>query len=271
MKAAAASVMKLADALRPRSGRRAEGGHEVWMATEERVGAKSTVLFLPDQYGVPHYTDGGYRYTDKVWFDGEKCSVAEVMREIHRRGWEIGLHASWESGEHLEELKRQKEQVESALDAEIVSIRHHHLHFDIRRTPLLQWEAGFRYDSSLGFNDNIGFRNGTSHPWFLPGPNAGRDSSVIELPLVIQDKGLLESLCLGVEECALEWTELLAERVRSVGGVLTLLWHPRILQEHGGAEQYERTLKLLERKGAWFGTMAMIGAFWRNRLLDQDP
>jgi len=65
----------------------------------------------------------------------------------------------------VDELKRQKRALEKALDHEVVSIRQHYLHYDIRITPAVHGEAGFKYDSTLGFNDNAGFRFGTCYPW----------------------------------------------------------------------------------------------------------
>ena len=90
-----------------------------------------------------------------------------MIREIDRQGWEIGLHSSWYSFDDVDELKRQKEALESALGHEVISIRQHYLHYDIRVTPVVQAAAGFKYDSTLGFNDNVGFRFGTCYPYHL--------------------------------------------------------------------------------------------------------
>jgi len=69
----------------------------------------------------------------------------------------------------VDELKRQKGALEKALDHEVVSIRQHYLHYDIRVTPAVHAETGFKYDSTQGFNDNVGFRFGTYYSWHLKG------------------------------------------------------------------------------------------------------
>lgn len=258
-----ASLFSFARALIPSPGSDALHAYEHWLATEAEVGAKSTFLFLPDRYAHPHYTDGGYRYADRIRFDGQKCTVAEMMQEIHCRGWEVGLHASWRSYDCADEMKRQKEQVESAIDASVESVRHHQLHFDIRRTPRVHHEAGLLVDSSLGFNDNIGFRCGTSYPWLLRDLESDTELEVLELPLVVQDKCLVRSLGCDSEELALDWVGRIIRRVKEVGGVFTLLWHAGSLGSPVYENVYRQILGMLFAEGACFATMRRIAEIWR--------
>lgn len=72
-----------------------------------------------------------------------------------------------------------------------MSIRQHYLHYDIRVTPAVHAEAGFKYDSTLGFNDNVGFRFGTCYPWYLYDLKEKKEVSVIEIPLIVQDGAML--------------------------------------------------------------------------------
>jgi len=246
------------------SGNRSDPLHcyEQWLELEADFSAKSTFLFLPDSYHRPHYSDGGYRYADRIVFDGHKCLVREMMREIHDRGWEVGLHASWYCFNCLEELKRQKCQVEEAINATVASVRHHFLHFDIRCTPRVHHDAGLKVDSSIGFNDDIGFRYGTAMPWKLRDTRDDRELQVIELPLVIQEKCLIRLIAEGNERVALQRANTIAKRVRDVGGVLTLLWHPVTIRQPLYVNIYRKILESLSDQGAWFGTMSEIANWW---------
>ncbi len=244
--------------------------YEQWLEMEEEVGAKSTFFFLPDGYGFKHSTDGGYRHRDRVVFDGNRCTVAEMMRTIHQRGWEVGLHASWKSHDSLVEMQRQKNSIEAAIGDPVKSVRHHFLKYDIRVTPRIHAAAGLQYDSSIGFNDDLGFRYGTCFPWELHDVATREPLRVVEIPLIVQDIGLFESLAHGNPQLAFEWFLFLLKAVKEVGGVLTLLWHPGTIRKPSYIEVYRRALAHLAGENAWFGTVAEIGQWWQTQQSRQQ-
>jgi peptidoglycan/xylan/chitin deacetylase (PgdA/CDA1 family) len=243
--------------------------YERWLGMEKEFGSHSTFFFWPGWGSVTkhHLTDLPYELFDSVVFDNQRCTVAEMIREIDRQGWEIGLHPSWYSFDDADELKRQKESLEQALDNEVISVRQHYLHYDIRVTPAVQAEAGFKYDSTLGFNDNIGFRFGTCYPWNLYDLKAAEQLPIIEIPLIIQDVAMLspqKGLRLNWE-MAFNYIVLLAERVKDVGGVLTLLWHPNQITNSEYVKIYKKTLKYLEDQNCWMTTVVEIGDWWTGK------
>ena len=145
-----------------------------------------------------------------------------MIREIDRRGWEIGLHPSWYAfHEDADELKRQKAVLENALGGDVVSVRQHTLRYDMRVTPSVHAEAGFQYDSTLGFNDNVGFRFGTCYPWQLYDIHREQELSLMEIPLIIQDTALLNRDVWGGGMwgvvCVVWGVCVVADRVKQVG------------------------------------------------------
>lgn len=240
--------------------------YEKWLEIEDSIGARSTFFFMPSEVDTPHYTDNSYRYSDTVRFDGDVCSVGEMMRVIDQRGWEIGIHPTWNTVHNRSELQNQKDQVESTIENEVVSVRQHYLHYDIRRTPVVQDDVGLKYDSSIGFNTNIGFRFGTSYPWYLPDWQEAGQTEVLEVPLIAQDIALFrQNKGLGLDELtALEYLKIISDRVKERGGVLTLSWHPSNLVNEYWFTTYERILKYLDNEHAWFGTVGQIGDWWES-------
>lgn len=240
--------------------------YERWLEVEASVGARSTFFFMPNEVEAPHYTDNSYRYSDTVWFDGTKCTVGEMMRGIDQRGWEIGIHPTWNTVHDRREMQSQKDQVESTISNNVVSVRQHYLNYDITRTPLMQNEAGLKFDSSIGFNTNIGFRFGTSYPWYLPNWEENGYTEVLEVPLIVQDIALFRHpRGLGLDEKnAFEYLKILASRVKDQGGVFTLSWHPSNITNEKYFKTYERILNHLKDENAWFGTMREIGEWWEN-------
>jgi len=197
--------------------------------------------------------------------------VAEIIQEIDRQGWEIGLHPSWYSFDDADELKRQKESLEKALGHEVVSVRQHYLHYDIRVTPAVHAAAGFKYDSTLGFNDNVGFRFGTCYPWHLYDLKTEKELPIKEMSLIIQDSAML-SPTKGMrldENTAFQYIVQITNAVEKVGGILTLLWHPNNIIKPEWWRLYLRTLEYLKKKNALFGSVKEIGQWWKRLIKDE--
>jgi peptidoglycan/xylan/chitin deacetylase (PgdA/CDA1 family) len=239
--------------------------YEEWLELEARYDATSTFFVLPEETGRTHVSNPEYRYGDEVVFDGERCTVADMVSRIHDRGWEVGLHPTWYSYDDAELLRHQKAELEAVIDDEVKSVRQHYLHYDPRKTPRAHHEAGFEYDSTLGFNKNVGFRRGNSYPWMLRDIERDEDLDVVEIPLIVQDVALFRDRGLALDpEKAVEYVLFLAEMVADTGGVLTLLWHPSSIAKGERFEVYETVLERLSEMGAWFGSVRDVGRQWET-------
>jgi len=239
-----------------------------WMSIEQEVGAHSTFFFAPEHVLQPHPTDCMYIYDQKLEFRGDQISVRELMRTIDAGGWEIGLHPSWNAHADLGEMIAQKEQIEQVLGHPIHSVRQHFLKFDPEKTHGVQAQAGFLFDSTLGYNDNVGFRRGTSYPFECLSKLEGKTTRILQIPLIAQDGALLLSekgLRLNPEE-ALKYIQQLMESVKRVGGVLTLSWHPHMMVIPGFWDLYKKSLELIAKEDPWFGTVADVGAWWQEHV-----
>jgi peptidoglycan/xylan/chitin deacetylase (PgdA/CDA1 family) len=236
-----------------------------WLSLEARYGFRSTFFFLPNRSSRYHFFDGPvYRHEDCLGFEGERTTVAELMRELDRRGWEVGLHGTFSSFDDAHELKKQKDQVERSVQKEVVSTRQHYLHFDITKTPKAQNEAGFKYDSSFGSNRLIGFRNGIAFPFYFYDLGADAPLPLLEIPLHIQDGALFNPDNLDLSPPL----ALLSDRVEDTRGLVTLLWHPHVVDERrfpGWFWVYEELLKYISRKDAWVAPVRKIGDWWEQR------
>ena len=232
--------------------------YERWLEIERSKDVRSTFLFLPHAYERSHYSDGGYRYDDEIIFDQQRCSVREMIKEVHDRGWEVGLHASWYSYNEPSTFGKQKDELERVIDNQVVSSRQHNLHFDIRYTPNVLAQCGIKIDSSIGFNDSCGFRYGSSVPWQLQSTQSVSNSVVWELPLCIQDKAIMKIAAQHSRNYAISVAQELIQQAKNEGGVVCLLWHPRTIQWPEYIEMYLDLIDALRSDGAWFGTMGEI-------------
>jgi hypothetical protein len=193
---------------------------------EDSLGFKSTFHFIAEHKGMPHVWDCFYRFGEKTRWDGRPMEVRQVMRELHRAGWDVGVHGSYRSALVPGLLRNEKEQIDEAVGALTVSTRQHYLHFEASATPAIQAGAGLLADSTQGFNRDVGFRAGTAFPYPLLSAT-GDVLDLVEIPQHIMDTSLFSESALGLpEELALAHSLALMDRVERIGGILTLNWHP---------------------------------------------
>ena len=95
----------------------------------------------------------------------------------------------------------------------------------MRKPQSLLEKAGFDYDSTIGYNETIGYRAGTSQVFKHPDVD-----HLLELPLHIMDTALFypSYMNLSDEQAGAAMLPLIENATR-FGGVLTINWHDRSL------------------------------------------
>jgi peptidoglycan/xylan/chitin deacetylase (PgdA/CDA1 family) len=120
---------------------------------------------------------------------------------------------------------QEKKILEDIIGKKIVGYRNQYLKFKIPDTWEMLSEAGFKYDTTFGYADCAGFRNGMCHPFKPFNLNTGKEIDILEIPLVIMDCTLLRDYMRLDFERAWKLTKLLINRVEQYNGVITILWH----------------------------------------------
>jgi len=133
--------------------------------------------------GGKHKFDNTYSLSHPTFLEAIKLSI--------KRGYDIGIHPSYDSWKSEELVIAEKKKLETAIGKEISISRQHYLHFDIEETPSVLLKAGIREDSSIGFTERIGFRCGTGFPYFLYDFKKEQKSALLELPLVYMDSAAI--------------------------------------------------------------------------------
>ena len=135
--------------------------------------------------------------------------------------------------------------------------------FTITTNPLLYLKIpALSYDASLGYNETIGFKNGTTQV-FRP----FEVSKLLEIPLSIQDTALFYPRRLALKDAdAYQLCKRLLDTFDCYGGVLTLSWHDRSLEpERLWGDFYIRLLQEVRTRGAWVGSAHQIVKWFRQR------
>jgi hypothetical protein len=181
--------------------------------------------------------DPGYSLDDG-WLRG-------LMREIDRRGHEIGLHPSYGTFRDVVALQAERGRLERALAAErieqhVVGGRQHFLRWS--PASWVDWEtAGLSYDSSAGFASICGFRCGTCRDFTVFDVATRRRLALQERPLVAMETALLNYQESPVAAAAEELRRL-KDACRLVGGPFTFLWHNNRLTTRPEREAYASVL-----------------------------
>lgn len=159
-------------------------------------------------------------------------SIQHVLKEVHRRRHEIGLHGSYNTYRNPQQMQQEFGKLAQALrqlgiEQPIEGNRQHYLRWDSQQTPEHLQETGYLYDTTGSFADMAGFRYGTARPFTMWGWQARRALTLIQRPLILMECSVIAKnyMGLGYSEQALSTMHHLKEESLRFGGDFTLLWH----------------------------------------------
>ena len=213
---------------------------------------------------IPKKGDAGLAVTDARFSRRaaryDLSQLRKSIDEILARGGEVAAHGidAWcDTGEG----KKEKEQIQALTRSPDVGVRMHWLFFDSESPGKLD-ETGFSYDSTVGYNETVGYRAGTTQAFRPLGTKR-----LLELPLHIMDTALFYPTHLNLSaEQAMIRMEGMVNDMRQFGGVLMINWHDRsIAPERLWDDFYIKLIEKLEAAGAWFCTAGQAAAWFRRR------
>lgn len=217
------------------------------VALEHRYGARS-------HWNIYGGKGGLFRSPKELLLDpsyfATQPQLAEILIELSGQGHTIGLHQSFNSWADPKPMEVEKKRVEQAIFTTVESCRQHWLRFSLRDTWQAQEAAGFTLDTTLGFNDRVGFRNSSAlrmPAWFN---SENRQSTSLEiLPMVLMDSHLFDYGQLSPADRRSVILSVLDE-LAFVGGEATVIWHQRVFHEdYGWGDDYEFLLKAAAERG----------------------
>jgi hypothetical protein len=186
--------------------------------------------------------------------------IADHLRRFVLAGCEVGLHGinAWlDSSKGREEL----EEISRITGVQSIGVRMHWLYFD-HHSPLALEKAGFSYDSTIGYNETVGYRAGTSQV-FKP----LQATRLLELPLHVMDTALFFPSHLNLSaKKAWKLVRTIIDNGPRFGGVVTVNWHDRsIAPERLWDRFYIDLVSQLRSRGPWFATAHQAVSWFQRR------
>jgi len=153
-------------------------------------------------------------------------SIAPHLAKAVANGLSLGLHGSYQSVMEDRSLESEAATLGERMGKWPRANRQHWLRFESQRALFREVEsAGMLADSSLGFPESVGFRNGANFA-FPPYDFAReRPHRFLEIPLVLMDGGLEAEARSSRHEAQLIAEEILNASNRMGWGGVSILWH----------------------------------------------
>jgi len=187
-------------------------------------------------------------------------SLSHSIAALTAGGCELGVHGidAWYS---VAKGREERARIEQVSGTSCSGIRIHWLLRDENTVSALE-ESGYSYDSTVGYNETIGYRAGTSQVFQPRGAKR-----LLELPLHIQDGALFYPDRMDLSESEAEmYCGVLIQNAKDLGGMLTLLWHDR---SHGPerfwGDFYANFVRKLKSSDPWFATARQAVNWSRKR------
>ena len=186
--------------------------------------------------------------------------IVDTIQELLTAGCEVGLHGidGWlDSSKGQEEL----EEIQRLTGVPEIGVRMHWLYYD-QQSPATLERAGAAYDSTIGYNERVGYRAGTAQAYK---PLEAR--RLLELPLHVMDTALFYPAYLGLApRQARTRVGRMMDTAVQFGGCLTINWHDRsIAPERLWDASYRDLVQDLKARGAWFSTAGQAVSWFRKR------
>ena len=212
------------------------GNDEWWCYTdiqniEKRAGLRSIFHFAADprRKNLTRWLlDPGY--------DVRQARIQTLIAGLVQDGWRIGLHQSFDAWNDCDLMSAQRSLLQTVSPQAIHACRQHWLKFSWKKTWTAQCASGLNLDTTLMFNDRMGFRGAAALSWSPWDPVAGQRHGLHAMPTVLMDSHVYDYLPM-TEEQRLSAFRFWLDEIRAVGGCAAVLWHPQTISNDYGWRQ----------------------------------
>ena len=211
-----------------------------WVDLARDRGSFPAFYFMARRGSLLQYALG----TPDDFYDIASPRFQRLFAELRDRGCEVGLHASFHAHRSVDQLRHEREKLETLAGVRGIGNRHHYWHLDPddpNETLRRHEAAGLSYDSSLGLEYYPGFRRGICHPFRVFHPGERRELDIVQLPPSWMDDHFDRRLANNGITDPVAVARNLVDVARKTGGAVVVDYHSRGMNE-----------QFYPRYGPWF-------------------
>ena len=179
-----------------------------------------------------HFIAGNFSSKMDGCYNLDEPIIRNLMRRIHDRGHEIGLHGSYRTYRDGNLILREATNLrrilkEEGIQQKTIGCRQHYLRWATPATARHLDAAGLTCDTTLSFADHPGFRCGTCYEFPMYDLEERRPLTIRQRPLVVMECSVVDKRYqgLGYSDQALELMRYYKQVCHRFAGDFTLLWH----------------------------------------------
>ena len=223
---------------------------------EEKLKVNSTFFFLTNHNKIDKIKNADYQLKEKY--------IQNIMCNIKSVNSEIALHGSYKTHDNLKKIKHDL----TFLNQETKGNRFHFLQWEMGKTPLIIEKSELAYDTTLGFQEQIGFRNGICTPFYLYNFKDEKAYNFLEIPLNIMDCSLAFENYMNINsKNVIKTITPMINEIKKFEGALTINWHNTFFSDYTNknwGEIYTEIINICKAKNSIFVTCEEITKIYNN-------
>lgn len=226
------------------------------MTEEAKYGFSSTFFTCSvnrfESYGTSH----------DVLYNIRTLNFQKAFEQIINNQAEIGLHTSYNACNDPGRFMLEKKRLEELAQTKVYGSRHHYWHLgkNPNQTFMSQVKAGLEYDSSLAFNEAMGFRRNIALPYYLWDSDHNLPSQLLELPVFLMDGNIFTHKGANTVKAMKQISQYIS-LIKATNGFGAVDWHVRT--SYPANETYREWGKCYVKLLAY---LAEDGEIWSTNL-----
>lgn len=172
-------------------------------------------------------------------------SMKELIKKLSEK-YIVGMHPSYNTSVEEELFDEEKNILSKITGLNITISRQHYIRLTFPKTYRMLVQLGIQQDYSMGYGTHLGFRAGTSRPFYWFDLEKNEQTTVQVFPFCFMDTSAHYELKLSTDEAFLKLGNIKSE-LEKIGGLLITIFHNFSLgtdQEwNGWSDAYAKFLK----------------------------